>query len=383
MYNFEYYNPTRLVFGKGTIARIANLIPKNKKILITYGGGSIFKNGVMDQVKSALKNHDFTEFGGIEPNPEYETLMKAVKIVKDENIDYLLAVGGGSVLDGTKFIAAAAVFEGEPWEIMEAFGSNITKAIPLSTILTLPATGSESNPSAVISRREFGKKTPFHNDAVRPDFAILDPETTYSLPLKQTINGIVDAYVHIMEQYMVVRKDTPIQDHMAEALLKTLHECGLLLVSNPTDYNLRSQIMYTATLALNQQLGLGVDEDWATHMLGHELTAKYGIDHGASLSMIMPALFRVRMNIKEAKLKTYTKEVLGMSGKIKGEDVVQQIEAFFMALGSPIRLPDYVTEDQIDELVANLRLQHPYNIGEDQKIDAKMAKEIYMKALPE
>lgn len=200
--------------------------------------------------------------------------------------------------------------------------------------------------------------------------------------MRQTTNGIVDAYVHILEQYMVTRKDTPIQDHTAEALLKTLHKYGLLLISNPTDYNLRAQVMYAATLALNGQLGLGVDEDWATHMLGHELTAKYGIDHGASLSMVMPALFRVRMNIKESKLKTYAKEVLGESGKIKGEDVVKKLEAFFMALGSPIRLPDYVTEEQIDELVANLRLQHPFNIGEDKKIDAKMAKEIYLKALP-
>ena len=303
MHNFEYYNPTRIVFGKGTIARIEDLIPKNKKILITYGGGSIFKNGVMDQVKLALNGHNFTEFGGIEPNPEYETLMKAVKVVKDENIDYLLAVGGGSVLDGTKFIAAAALYDGEPWEILETYGANLNKAVPLATVLTLPATGSEANPSAVISRREFGKKTPFHNDVVRPDFAILDPETTYSLPLRQTTNGIVDAYVHILEQYMVTRKDTPIQDHTAEALLKTLHKYGLLLISNPTDYNLRAQVMYAATLALNGQLGLGVDEDWATHMLGHELTAKYGIDHGASLSMVMPALFRVRMNIKESKLR--------------------------------------------------------------------------------
>lgn len=379
MENFEYYNPTRLIFGKNTIANLSKYLPKDKKILVTYGGGSLFKNGVMDQVKDALKGYDYVEFGGIEANPEYDTLMKAVEIVRHENIDFLLAVGGGSVLDGTKFIAAACKFKGDAWDILTHFGQNITEALPLASVLTLPATGSEANANSVISRRSLGKKSPFASDYVRPVFSILDPETTYSLPLKQTVNGIIDTYVHILEQYMISRENTPIQDGMAENLLRLLHEYTPKLLDNPNDYNLRFQMMYISTLALNGQLGAGVTQDWATHPMGHELTAKFGIDHGASLSMVLPSLLRVRMDIKEAKLKQYAKNVLGMENA-NGEDAVKAMEAFFASVNSPTSLPQEVTEADIDDLVKRLFLQNPQNLGEDKKIDAQLAKEIYLKA---
>lgn len=379
MENFEYYNPTRLIFGKNTIRNLSAHIPKDKKILITYGGGSIFKNGVMEQVKEALKEHNYVEFGGIEANPEYDTLMKAVEITHKENIDFLLAVGGGSVLDGTKFIAAAAKFKGDAWDILTSFGADVKEALPLASVLTLPATGSEANANSVISRRKLGKKSPFSSDYVRPVFSILDPETTYSLPLNQTINGIVDTYVHILEQYMVSRKDTPIQDGMAENLLRLLHEYTPKLLNNPNDYNLRAQMMYISTLALNGQLGAGATQDWATHPMGHELTAKFGIDHGASLSMILPSLLRIRMDVKEAKLKQYAKNVLGMENA-SGEEAVKAMEDFFKSINSPIRLAQDVTEADIDDLVERLFLQNPQNLGEDSKIDAQLAKEIYSKA---
>ncbi len=379
MENFQYFNPTHIIFGKNTIKELKNLIPSHKKILITYGGGSIFKNGVMDQVQEALKEHNYMEFGGIEANPEYETLMKAVDVVHKENIDFLLAVGGGSVLDGTKFIAAAAKFKGDAWDILTHFGQNITEALPLASVLTLPATGSEANANAVVSRRQWGKKSPLSSDYVRPLFSILDPETTYSLPLNQTVNGIVDTYVHILEQYMISREHTPIQDGMAENLLRLLHEYTPKLLANPNDYNCRAQMMYISTLALNGQLGAGVSQDWATHPMGHELTAKFGIEHGASLSMLMPSLLRVRMDIKEAKLKQYAKNVLGLSGA-SGEEAIKTMENFFTSINSPIRLPNDVSEADIDDLVERLFLQNPFPLGEDKKIDAQMAKEIYLKA---
>ncbi len=380
MENFNYYNPTHIVFGKQTIAHLKTLIPTDKKILITYGGGSIFKNNVMNQVHEALKDHHYLEFGGIEPNPEYETLMKAVKVIHNENIDFLLAVGGGSVLDGTKFIAAAALYKGDSWNILTSGGADIKHALPLASILTLPATGSEANANAVVSRREYSKKLPLSSDLVRPVFSILDPETTYSLPLKQTVNGIIDTYVHILEQYMITREDSPIQDGMAENLLRLLHEYTPKLLQNPNDYNLRAQMMYISTLALNGQLGAGVVQDWATHMMGHELTAKFGIDHGASLSMIIPSLLRTRMDVKEEKLKRYAKEVLNMP-HASGEKAITIMEQFFASINSPIKLPDNVTEKHINELVESLFEHNSFNLGEDQKIDKKMAEEIYLRAL--
>lgn len=377
MQNFEYKNTTHLIFGQNTIARLSGLIPKEAKVMVAYGGGSIFKNDVMNQVKHALADYNIIEFGGIEPNPDYDTLCKAVEIVKQEDVDFILAVGGGSVVDGVKFIAAAVKYpSSDYWNIMKSVGQDVEDAVPLGCILTLPATGSETNIGSVISWRKKGLKAPFMSEHVRPTFAILDPETTCSLPQVQTINGIVDAYVHTLEQYLVSREHTPIQDHQAEGLLRVLEECGLALLKNPKDYNLRAQIMYAATLALNGQLGLGVTQDWATHAMGHELTAKYGYDHGQTLSMILPSLLRVRMDVKEEKLKIFGKEVFKMNNP-SGEEVVRRLEKFFTEVGTPIRIPGNISKQEIDELVANLFFQNSGKIGEGKGINMELAKEIY------
>ena len=273
--NFTYYNPTRIVFGSGSISKLNKLIPKKAKVMLLYGSGSIMKNGVYDQVIAALKKREVLEFGGIEPNPDYDTLMKAVKQVKKKQVDYLLAVGGGSVIDGTKFVSVAAAYQGDdPWEIIAGDGINkVKKAIPLGTVLTLPATGSEMNHNAVISRRSTQEKLSFGSDLVFPQFSILDPETTYSLPQKQIRNGIVDAYVHVLEQYLTYPVGQIVQDRQAEALLLSLIEVAPKALQFPPDYNARANFMWAATNALNHLINRGVPEDWATHDIGHELTA--------------------------------------------------------------------------------------------------------------
>lgn len=279
MYNFEYKNPVKILFGKGQITKLGNELQKNKKIMLTYGGGSIFNNGVYQQVKAAVKGMDIIEFGGIEPNPRYETLMKAVEIVRAEKIDYLLAVGGGSVLDGTKFIAAAVLFEGnDPWDILAKSDQTIVKnALPIGAVLTLPATGSEMNGNAVITRAETQEKLAFSSPAVMPQFSVLDPEVIFSLPEKQVANGIVDAFIHVIEQYLTFPVNSPIQDRFAESILLTLIDEGPKVLANRTDYDAAANFMWSATMALNGLIGIGVPQDWATHMIGHELTAYHGL----------------------------------------------------------------------------------------------------------
>ena len=280
MYNFEYKNPVKIIFGKGTIPQVTKELPTDTKILMTYGGGSIKKNGVYNQVKSALKDFEVLEFGGIEPNPHYETCMKAVELIKVENIGFLLAVGGGSVIDATKFIAAAVCYKGDdPWDIL-AKDAKVEDALPLADVLTLPATGSEMNGNSVISRVSIQEKLAFGSQKVMPVFSILDPETIFSLPDRQVANGVVDAFVHVMEQYLTFPVNSPIQDRFAESILKTLVEEGPKVLANRTDYDAAANFMWSATVALNGLIGVGVPQDWATHMIGHELTAYHGIDHG-------------------------------------------------------------------------------------------------------
>ncbi|NQU84519.1 MAG: iron-containing alcohol dehydrogenase, partial [Mariniphaga sp.] len=284
MYNFEYKNPVKIIFGKGTIPQVANELPKEAKILMTYGGGSIKKNGVYDQVKKALKSFDLLEFGGIEANPHYETCMKVVDLIKAEKVNFLLSVGGGSVLDATKFIAAAVKYEGDDaWDIL-AKGAEVKEAMPLADVLTLPATGSEMNGNSVISRVSTQEKLAFGSPKVMPVFSILDPETIFSLPDRQVANGVVDAFVHVIEQYLTFPVNSPIQDRFAESILKTLVEEGPKILSNRTDYDSAANFMWSATVALNGLIGSGVPQDWATHMIGHELTAYHGIDHARTLA---------------------------------------------------------------------------------------------------
>ena len=341
MHNFSYFVPTRIVFGKGSIANLSTLLPKGAKIGLIYGGGSIKKNGVYDQVIKALKGFDFVEFGGIEPNPLYETCMKAVELCKSEKVDFLLSVGGGSVLDGVKFIAGASKYTGkDPWDVL--LGQDSFKAaIPLGCVLTLPATGSEANPNSVVSRKSTNEKLYFGTDLVIPRFSILDPATTFSLPTRQTVNGIVDAFVHVMEQYCTVHNDAPLQDRQAEAILSTLVEEAPLVIKNPNDYNARANIMWCATQALNTLIGCGVVQDWATHMIGHELTAFYGLDHGQTLAIVMPRLLKMQIEAKKGKLTQMAKRVWGLSSGDLASQSIDRMEGFFNAIGMKTKLADY------------------------------------------
>ncbi|MBN2597211.1 MAG: iron-containing alcohol dehydrogenase [Marinifilaceae bacterium] len=352
MENFDFYNPVNILFGKGKIAEINKHISKDAKILMTYGGGSIKKNGVYDQVMDALKAYEIIEFGGIEPNPHFETLMKAVEIVKTEKIDFLLAVGGGSVLDGTKFIAAATYFEGDAWDIL-AKRAPITKAVELGAVLTLAATGSEMNNGGVVTRAATKEKMAFGNPLLFPKFSVLDPETTYSLPKRQIINGIVDAYVHVMEQYLTYPVNSPVQDRFAEGILLTLLEEGpKALASDTPDYENRANLMWAATMALNGLIGMGVKSDWATHMIGHELTAFHGIDHAVTLAIVLPGLLTQLKEKRSEKLLQYAERVWNItegSDEEKKTLAIDKTEAFFNQVGIKTRLSEHnVGQDSID-----------------------------------
>jgi NADP-dependent alcohol dehydrogenase len=353
MENFDFFNPVKILFGKGKIAELGNHIPKGAKILMTYGGGSIKKNGVYDQVMEALKDYNITEFGGIEPNPHFETLMKAVEIVRNEGIDFLLPVGGGSVLDGTKFIAAAAYYEGEDeWDIL-AKRAEITKAVDLGAVLTLAATGSEMNSGGVITKAATKEKLAFGNPLLFPKFSVLDPETTYSLPMRQITNGIVDAYVHVMEQYLTYPVNSPVQDRFAEGLLLTLIEEGPKAMASETpDYENRANLMWAATMALNGLIGMGVKSDWATHMIGHELTAFHGIDHGVTLAIVLPGLLTKLKEQRGEKLLQYAERIWNITEGTDEERktlAIQKTEEFFQSVGIATRLGDHnVGQDSID-----------------------------------
>jgi NADP-dependent alcohol dehydrogenase len=342
MDNFTYCNPTRIVFGRGTIAQLSELVPKGKKVLVTYGGGSIKSNAVYDQVMKALGGHDVIEFGGIPANPVYETLMKAVDLARREKVGFLLSVGGGSVLDGTKFIAAAVPFEGkDPWEIVLSRSPVLKKVLPLGSVLTLPATGSEMNCVAVVSRASTKEKLAFLCDKVFPIFSVLDPETTFSLPREQVRNGIVDTFVHVTEQYLNSSSVGALQARQAEAILQTLIERGPVTLERPNDYEARADFMWCATQALNGLIACGVACDWATHMIGHELTAFYGLAHAESLAAVLPHLLRHQIDLKRARLAQYGRRVWGIEGKDDeaiAHEAIVRTEGFFRSLGMQTRL---------------------------------------------
>jgi NADP-dependent alcohol dehydrogenase len=346
MQNFEFYNPVNIVFGKGQIAKLSKLIPSGTKILMTYGGGSIKSNGVYDQVMAALKGYDVVEFSGIEPNPRYETLMKAIEIVKKENVGFILAVGGGSVLDGSKFIAAGALYAGDdPWDILvKKMYPKVKAALPLGTVLTLPATGSEMNGTGVITKWETKEKYAFASPLVMPRFSILDPEVVFSLPEKQVTNGIVDAFIHVLEQYLTYPINAPIQDRFAEAILVTLKEEGPKVLANRTDYDAAANFMWAATMALNGLIGAGVPQDWSTHQIGHELTAFYGIDHAQTLAIVLPGMLRVKLENKKEKLLQYGERVWKITEGSEEERVgaiINKTVEFFESLGIKTKLSDY------------------------------------------
>lgn len=344
MLNFNFRNPTRIVFGNGTIKELSNLIDKNHKVLITYGGGSIKKNGVYQQVKEALKDYDVVEFGGIEVNPLYETCMQAVKFAKEENVTFLLSVGGGSVLDATKFIASAIEFDGNAWDIVTSGGEKVISATPFGDVITLPATGSEMNSNSVISRADTKEKCAFSSPCIYPQFSILDPETTYSLPKKQLVNGIVDAYIHVIEQYMNDDVNSPLQDKQLIAILSTLIEIAPKVLQDEPDYDSRANFMWSATNALNGWASCGVQQDWSTHYIGHELTAIYGIDHAQSLAIVLPGLWKADKNNKKIKLLQYAKMVFGITANDENEAIDKAIlktVEFFESLGMKTTFSDY------------------------------------------
>ncbi len=255
MNTFEMYNPTRIVFGADTVAKLDDLVPQDARTLILYGGGSAEKTGTLAEVRTALGKRKFFEFGGIEANPQYATLMKAVDLVKQEKIDFLLAVGGGSVIDGTKLVAAAVPFDGDPWEILLQMGTNVTEALPLGTVLTIPATGSEMNCGAVITNAEKNAKLTFLSPHVFPVFSILDPKKTLTLPKRQVVNGVIDAFVHVIEQYITFPDNAQVQDRFAESLLTILIEEGPRVLREPDNLDVRANLMWVATMALNGLIG--------------------------------------------------------------------------------------------------------------------------------
>jgi len=378
MNNFIYQNPVKIVFGKGQIAKLPELIDANKTILMTYGGGSIKKNGVYDQVKKALAGRKLLEFGGIEPNPRYETLMKAAEVCKKEGVSFLLSVGGGSVLDGTKFIALAANYKaGDPWDIL-AKQATANEAIPLGCIITLPATGSEMNSGFVISRESTKEKLASGNPLVYPLFSILDPETTFTLSKEQTANGIVDAFVHVMEQYMTYPVYTPLQDRQSEAIFLTLIEEAPKVMENPQDYNARAAIMWTATQALNGLIACGVPQDWATHMIGHELTAFYGLDHAKTLAIVLPGILRHQLKNKEKKLLQYGQRVWKIN-PTKSDATLKAIdktEKFFRSVGIKTKLSEYgIGKEKFSEIADRFR-RRGMRLGEHQAIGPEQVIEI-------
>lgn len=380
MQALDYYNPTRIILGKGRIAELDQHISPQARVLVLYGGGSVERNGTLDEVRQALGERHVSYFSGIEPNPSYETLMKAVEQVRSEQLDFLLAVGGGSVIDGTKFVAAAVNFTGDAWDILLQGGSNVTSALPFASVLTLPATGSEMNNGAVITRTATHSKLPMFSPFVFPQFSILDPEKTFSLPTRQVGNGVVDAFVHLIEQYLTFPSNSPVQDRFSEGLLQTLIEIGETAVAEPDNYEVRANLMWVACLALNGLTAAGVPQDWSTHLLGHELTALYGLDHAQTLAVILPAMLQVRKQQKRAKLLQYAERVWGLregSEEERMDAAIARTRDFFERVGVRTRLQDYQLDaDCIEPVLNQLRANGMTALGEHQDITPEDCREV-------
>ncbi len=379
MNNFTFHNPVKILFGRGRIADLPREIPKDSRLLIAYGGGSIKKNGVLDAVYTALAGYAITEFAGIEPNPSYETLMKAVDIVRENKINFILAVGGGSVIDGVKFIAAAAPFEGDPWDLL-AGGAKVKSALPFGTVLTLPATGSEMNGGSVVTRKSIQTKLPFMSPLIYPKFSILDPETTFTLPPRQISNGVVDTFAHVMEQYLTYPAEGHLQDRFAEGILQTLIEDGPKALKNPENYDVRANLMWCATLALNGLIGAGVPQDWATHMIGHEITALHGLDHAQTLAIILPSVMTLKKDTKRLKLLQYAERVWGITGEVPElviDEAIDLTRSFFERVGVKTRLSEYgIGPESIPALVQQLKAHGMVKLGEHGDITPEVSQQI-------
>ena len=376
MNNFIFQNPTKLIFGKGQIARLSKELPKDSKILVTFGGGSVKKNGVYDQVIAALEGFDYQEFWGIEPNPKVETLRKAVEICKRDGVTFLLAVGGGSVLDGTKLIAAASVIESDAWELVcnpKLYGGTL----PFASVMTLPATGSEMNRGAVISNLATGEKYAFYN--TYPKFSILDPQTTFSLPPYQVACGLADTFVHVIEQYLTVTDIAPLMDRWAEGVLQTIVEVAPKVRADQSNYDAMAAYMLSATMGLNGFIAMGVPQDWATHMIGHEITALAGVTHGQTLVVVLPAVMDVMREQKGDKIIQYGERVWGITDGTRDERIDRTIvatEEFFRSLGLATRLSELsLGKDIIEQIVARFK-ERGTLLGENGNIDYATVEKI-------
>lgn len=379
MKNFEFVNPVKIYFGKEQIEKLQIEMIPYKKIMLVYGKGSIKTNGVYDRIKSALKDKDVIEFSGVEANPVYETLMKAVAIAKKENVDFLLAAGGGSVIDGTKFIAAAIKYDrDDPWDMLSK-GEKFNEAIKFGSVLTLPATGSEMNNGAVITRKSCNEKLAFGNPVLFPVFSILEPETMYSLPDAQIANGIADAFVHVTEQYITYPADAAVQDEWAASLLRVLISEGPKVLQDRHDYNANANLMWAATMALNGLLSAGVPSDWSTHMIGHEITALFGVDHAQTLAIVLPGVLTELKEQKREKLIHYANTVWGITGN--NDDVIIQAilktEAFFNSIGIKTRLSDYaIPESAIGQICSKLENKRYVKLGEMKNVTPQLVEQI-------
>lgn len=376
--NFCFQNPTKLIMGKGMIAQLSKEIPTNKKIMITFGGGSVKKNGVYEQVKEALKNHNTVEFWGIEPNPAIETLREAIALGKSEKVDFLLAVGGGSVIDGTKLISAGLLYEGDAWDLVKK--GKADKTIPLGTVLTIPATGSEMNDGAVISCKETKEKFAFFSNF--PKFSILDPEVTFSLPDYQIACGIADTFVHVMEQYLTKAGESRVMDRWAESILQTLVEIAPKIKENKQDYQNMADFMMCATMALNGFIAMGVSQDWATHMIGHEVTALTGLTHGHTLAIILPGTMDVLRQQKGEKIMQVGTRVFGVNSgthDFRINEIIRKTREFFNSLGLTTSLSENnIGRDVIDEIERRFN-ERDVHFGEDGLVTGAVAKEILNK----
>lgn len=376
MENFIFRNPTKLIFGKGMIARLSKEIPEGKKIMVTFGGGSVKKNGVYDQVVEALRGRDYIEFWGIEPNPKVETLRKAIEICRREGVDFLLSVGGGSVLDGTKLIAAAVRYDGDAWDLV-LDNSRIGEILPFGDVMTLPATASEMNRNAVISsietKEKFGMKVDY------PRFSILDPQTTFTLPVYQRAAGMADTFIHVMEQYMTVTGQSPLMDRWSEGILQTLVEIAPKVLESENDYDSMANYMMCATMGLNGFIAMGVTEDWATHQIGHELTAIHGLTHGHTLAIVFPGLLKVLREQKKGKILQYGERVWGITGGTEDECIDRTIDAtekFFRSLGLQTRLHEVgIGDDTILEIERRFN-ERGVAFGEGANVTGTVARKI-------
>lgn len=381
MKNFDFQNPTKIIFGKDTIAKLATELPKESKIMMLYGGGSIKRNGIYDQVQAALKDFEVIEFGGIPANPEYDVLMDALAIIKKENVNYLLAVGGGSVIDGVKFISSAAFYEGDdPWDILKKRVRTF-KGMPFATVLTLPATGSEMNSGAVITRASTKEKLTMGGPGLFPEFSILDPQVVHSIPKRQLANGITDAFTHVLEQYMTYPAGAFLQDRFSEGIMQTLIEIAPRIIEDPSDYEAASNFMWSCTMALNGLIQKGVPTDWAVHMMGHELTALYGIDHARTLAIIAPSHYRFNFEDKKEKLAQYAERVWNVTeGTLeeKAKAGIEKTEAFLHSMDIKTTLAEYTSEyEGTAEIIAErFRERNWLGLGERRKVTPEAVEEI-------